>query len=149
MLASWNGDYGNCITIGHGAGTMTLYGHLDSYFVARNSLYGIYNLVTFMDSHSGLGSYRLGVSDSSDTRPSSWSWVSCELSGGQSKKVGVDLSGYGVWYIHTECRDRVGLFSQVKDLRGNVISSVVVRGPYVVINELDKPAYRRWVYLLE
>ncbi|HQE11033.1 MAG TPA: hypothetical protein PLN60_11080, partial [Bacillota bacterium] len=89
----------------------------------------------FFDDHSGVKRYRVGVSDSSDKRPSSWSWVS--VSGGpKSVSKSVSLPGYGVWYVHARVEDNVGLKSDV-----------VVGGPYVVLNKLKVPLYRRWVYL--
>ena len=89
----------------------------------------------FFDDHSGVKRYRVGVSDSSDKRPSSWSWVS--VSGGpKSVSKSVSLPGYGVWYVHARVEDNVGLQSDV-----------VVGGPYVVLNKLKVPLYRRWVYL--
>lgn len=33
ILASWNGGYGNCVMINHGNGMVTLYGHMNSFYV--------------------------------------------------------------------------------------------------------------------
>ena len=94
-----------------------------------------YVVARFFDDHSGVKRYRVGVSDSPDKRPSSWSWVS--VSGGpKSVSKSVSLPGYGVWYVHARVEDNVGLQSDV-----------VVGGPYVVLNKLKVPLYRRWVYL--
>lgn len=91
----------------------------------------------FFDDHSGVKRYRVGVSDSSDKPPSSWSWVS--VSGGpKSVSKSVSLPGYGVWYVHAQVEDNVGLKSDV-----------VWGGPYVVLNKLKVPLYRRWVYLVD
>lgn len=91
----------------------------------------------FFDDHSGVKRYRVGVSDSPDKRPSSWSWVS--VSGGpKSVSKSVSLPGYGVWYVHARVEDNVGLKSDV-----------VVGGPYVVLDKLKVPLYRRWVYLVD
>lgn len=91
----------------------------------------------FFDDHSGVKRYRVGVSDSPDKRPSSWSWVS--VSGGpKSVSKSVSLPGYGVWYVHAQVEDNVGLQSDV-----------LVGGPYVVLNKLKVPLYRRWVYLVD
>ena len=33
VIAKWNGGYGNCVTINHGGGIMTLYGHCSELLV--------------------------------------------------------------------------------------------------------------------
>ncbi len=90
-------------------------------------------IVRFFDAHSGVKRYRVGLSADENIRPSSWSWVSAS---GDIVKVPMSLGRYGMYYIHAEVEDNVGLRS-----------GVVVGGPYVVMNKLDKPPFRRWVYL--
>lgn len=89
--------------------------------------------VRFIDAHSGVKRYRVGLSADENIRPSSWSWVSAS---GGIVKVPISLGRYGMYYIHAEVEDNVGLRS-----------GVVVGGPYVVMNKLEKPPFRRWVYL--
>ena len=59
------------------------------------------------------------------------------VSGGpKSVSKSVSLPGYGVWYVHAQVDGQCGFESDV-----------VEGGPYVVLNKLKVPLYRRWVYL--
>lgn len=50
VLAKWNGGYGNCVTINHGNGYITLYGHCSSLNVTAGQVVGRGDVIGFVGS---------------------------------------------------------------------------------------------------